>query len=825
MKDLLLLAAVLLSGLLTAQTIVYVNPSAATNGSGSQVSPFNDIPDAIDFAAGNGGGEVIVTNGTHLLTSSQRINTAATAAEPVTIKPETPYGVTFEFRERSAFNFEEDSRYITLEGFEIDGKSYENNFWCVVAEDFWSVAGNPTSGGLAVIANGQHLNIVNNYLHDCYQKGVEIPSGRYINVHGNVISNIAQYSLSGGHGIMRQQKGAEYDDPDIDGVYRWDIYGNMVLSVEQRIYSWVPSKGFIEMVIDEGKPILIDDPKQTNGILDVMTARIKNNVVAFGAVDGIRLKSTPNLEVSNNSIYSEGLEADGISDRVGDNNSNGPNTLFTNFTAHGNAAQTVAGVFAIEIDHALGESYGSGNDPMGNTPAGAVTNNYVAVGNFKPKPQNEINVDITDANTTQLFVDPNNGDFSINPVLGLPAGVGVDPAILTELTDRATNFGVNIGWDGWITDHRKLSQTILDNIPGFNDCIADNYTVLEAPGVMSANYHTIAFDVVDGIWKNERNSANTQNFELNEVYFTWYAAVAQSVLNANGAEYERIRWGNSEVKQNQCFDPDWLTVSEITDGANTVINGYNNDFILDGDLLVDFVNYTPEVNDFFDIITAGTITTANVEDLFDRVLFRGYTPNKYSLEVVDLAVGQGVRLTILEEELPVELLYFNGRVVDKAENLLTWETARERDNDFFEIQRSANGLNWTTLGKIFAASDAENGATYEFSDNAPLSDVNFYRLLQVDFDGSSTLSGIVQLKGTNSSASLAVYPNPFLGDFSFFVGDKTKEFAVYGIDGRDLTGELNYRFENGNVIVQGDKLPAGSYIIRYNGEVGIAIKK
>ena len=55
-------------------------------------------------------------------------------------------------------------------------------FWCVVAQDFWSVFGNPQGGGLAVIADGEHINVFENYIHDCYQKGVEIAEGRYVQV-------------------------------------------------------------------------------------------------------------------------------------------------------------------------------------------------------------------------------------------------------------------------------------------------------------------------------------------------------------------------------------------------------------------------------------------------------------------------------------------------------------------------------------------------------------------------------------------------------------------------------------------------------------------
>lgn len=808
---------------LNVQSQVYVNPSATVNGDGSQASPFNDIPTATDAALAAGGGEVIVTDGVHELTNSQRIFTAATAADSIIIRPETPYGVTFDFRVRSAFYFEVESSYITLEGFEIDGKtSEENDFWCVVAEDLWSNFGNPQGGGLGVIANGQHINVYNNYIHDCYQKGVEIADGRYVNVHGNIISNIAQYSLSGGHGIMRQQAGEfEYDDPDVPGTYRWDLYGNLIYNVEQRIYSWVPRKGFMEMVIDEGKSILIDDPKNTNGTQDVMTARIKNNVVAFGAVDHIRLKSTPGLEVSNNSIYSEGANGDGITDKGADPNDGGPETQYTNFEAHGNAVQCEPGIFAIEIDDCLGQSYGSGNDPMGNTPAGVVTNNYVAVGRYKPR--NETNVDITDLGDVELFVNPNAGDFTLNPALNLPAGVGVDPAILTELNNRATAFGAPIGNDGWITDNVLLSQTILDNIPGVNDGVVGNELVFTDYGVMDATHEHIDFDVVDGTWKEERSSPAHQEFALNPAYTAWYDGVL-ALPEMAGASYERLRYGDSYVKQDQVFPSNWLTYSAISSSTeNTVIFGYDNDFVTGGDLLVEFKDgFEPQPGQSFELIIAGMITSgvaaaglsATDPVYFENVLFSGFTPDNYSIDVVTFGMGQALRLNILEV-LPVELSAFTAVASGKT-TLLDWTTVSETANDYFAVERSRNGQNWTEIGRVEGQGTTAGTSQYNFTDENPVNGDNYYRLKQTDFDGSFAYSPveIVNFAG----AASRVFPNPASNMFTLTTDAEPATIRLIDAAGREVTAQCPITVVEGGLQVNVRALPSGIYFVETGKE-------
>ena len=65
---------------------------------------------------------------------------------------------------------------------------------------------------------------------------------------------------------------------------------------------------------------LIDDPKDTVGIQEHMSVRIRNNAIGFSSIDHIHHKSTPNLEIINNSVFTESDHADGITDRQGDTN-------------------------------------------------------------------------------------------------------------------------------------------------------------------------------------------------------------------------------------------------------------------------------------------------------------------------------------------------------------------------------------------------------------------------------------------------------------------------------------------------------------------------
>jgi hypothetical protein len=615
----------------------YVVPYASTNGNGTAANPYNDIPFAVAQAALAGGGNVFVRGGVYNLLDIQNIGTAATAANPIVIQPLPGETVKFDFGVKTnAFEFLATSRHIEFTGFEIDGGTDNVDFWCLPAQAFWGDQTVFRGGGIAIGVNGENLTIRGNYIHNCYQKGVEIRTARYLKVYDNIIHSIATTSLSGGHGIMRQQSSGPVIGVDNGVDYRWDLMGNLIFNVEQRIYSWVPSKGFIDMVLDEGKPILIDDPSDAANVAASMKARITNNVVAYGAIDQIRLKSTNNLTVSNNTVYSAAPAADGITDKIGDTNV----PQFTNTKILGNAVQTQPGTASFELGDIIIQGNTSPNTPP------TISGNVAAFGNVTPN-NPVVNAGVTSM-TTNLFVDANGGNFRLNTP---NANLGVRTTKLDSMDVTKAKFGVTVKWDQWNNDHLKLTQTILDNIPGINDGITGNETVFTNFGTLHLEplptRSEIDYEVVNGTWKTTTGSPGVQKFELHPDYAAWYNARNTATKNLAGADYERIRWGNSVLKQNQLFDNDWLTVSTITADTNTVILGKDEQFTLDGDILIDFEGFTPAVGEEFDLMKASSITSVNGANLFDRVLFEGYTPSNYSLSVVNVQGGQVLRLKIL----------------------------------------------------------------------------------------------------------------------------------------------------------------------------------
>ncbi len=111
--------------------------------------------------------------------------------------------------------------------------------------------------------------------------------------------------------------------------------------------------------------------------------------------------------------------------------------------------------------------------------------------------------------------------------------------------------------------------------------------------------------------------------------------------------------------------------------------------------------------------------------------------------------------------LPVELLSFDATLED-GQVLLEWKTASEINNDFFEIQRSENGNDWTVIGEIDGNGTSNEIISYSFIDEDPIFGKSFYRLKQVDFDGQFEYSNVVSIDNVfvGNRMQVNLFPNP-----------------------------------------------------------------
>ena len=108
-----------------------------------------------------------------------------------------------------------------------------------------------------------------------------------------------------------------------------------------------------------------------------------------------------------------------------------------------------------------------------------------------------------------------------------------------------------------------------------------------------------------------------------------------------------------------------------------------------------------------------------------------------------------------DASLPVTLTSFTAQI-NAGEVHLNWQTAGEHNSDHFNVTRSTDGVNFTTVGKVTAAGNSNVVHNYSYIDATPLQGTNFYQLQQVDKDGKSTLSNTVSVRNLSGDISLKI---------------------------------------------------------------------
>ena len=168
-----------------------------------------------------------------------------------------------------------------------------------------------------------------------------------------------------------------------------------------------------------------------------------------------------------------------------------------------------------------------------------------------------------------------------------------------------------------------------------------------------------------------------------------------------------------------------------------------------------------------------------------------------------------------EHPLPVTFVAFTGHQVGNTV-VLDWATASENDNNYFEIERSTDGVNYVTIGYVDGAGNSSSLLGYQFADNAPEQGQLYYRLSQVDFDGNREYADkVVAVLYTGSEIeNLTIVPNPTDGLFKVsasgsmaggrieLLSQSGQVVRIVDVDSFDATIDIS-------------DMPSGIYILRF----------
>jgi hypothetical protein len=175
--------------------------------------------------------------------------------------------------------------------------------------------------------------------------------------------------------------------------------------------------------------------------------------------------------------------------------------------------------------------------------------------------------------------------------------------------------------------------------------------------------------------------------------------------------------------------------------------------------------------------------------------------------------------------LPVELLNFEAKEVENRKVNLEWQTASEADNDYFEVQRSIDLESWELVTAVDGAGNSSELLSYSVEDLEPYMGLSYYKLMQVDNNGESTLSDIrsVNLQLDNER-DLLIYPNPTLGVLNITSSrSQLRNLELFNSLGKQL--EINIlAIGDHSVTIDVSNLTQGVYLLK-SGERSYKILK
>jgi hypothetical protein len=197
---------------------------------------------------------------------------------------------------------------------------------------------------------------------------------------------------------------------------------------------------------------------------------------------------------------------------------------------------------------------------------------------------------------------------------------------------------------------------------------------------------------------------------------------------------------------------------------------------------------------------------------------KGYC-NSNSTDAMDVVIGDDCGII---NPLPVELISFTGKA-DRTDAELTWVTASETNNDKFMIERSLNGREFSTVGEVSGQGTTTHSNNYSFTDKGGLNTSAakvYYRLKQIDLDGSSDFSNIIAISaGQTDLEPVSVSPNPAQDMINVsFTNDAT---MIRAIDqtGRIVLEKQMSATSGNNAQINVSQLQSGVYILQVaNGD-------
>lgn len=388
------------------------------------------------------------------------------------------------------------------------------------------------------------------------------------------------------------------------------------------------------------------------------------------------------------------------------------------------------------------------------------------------------------ANATLTF---DHAFASVNPEVGevlISTNGGTTWAVLQTLTNTSTDLGAGAFTTPWVNG---VSINLAAYLGQANMRLAFRYS--DGGGAASWMYgmaidNVRIFSNTTATIQEAVNSANSDNVQVraNETVH-WYDPATNNVMgtiqNTSAWNYSctTVEVDRSQASVGAATAPFWNTIAADYLMAKTFyVNPLNNTPA--GTYNVTFYFTNAEVT-AWEMATGKSRNDLKIVKVANNPISAVTAGNylSHTIEVIPAVLGSfGTHVTLTANfstgfsgfgfgdptplTLPIELLSFNGyRETDEVR--LRWATTSETNNDYFVLQRAANGIDFEDLANIKGVGTSTKVNSYEYLDRNPLNGYNYYRLVQYDFDGSHSKSGVITVDMTGDApVPIVLAPNP-----------------------------------------------------------------
>ena len=308
------------------------------------------------------------------------------------------------------------------------------------------------------------------------------------------------------------------------------------------------------------------------------------------------------------------------------------------------------------------------------------------------------------------------------------------------------------------------------------------------------------------------------------------AQVSGSGINVNGSPFN-----TPIITQNEIYGNWWgITIQNGTTvqaGPNPNLGNIENADTTDDGLNIFYGNV--QGTDTFDVYnncTNDIYAQNNDWRVYDSTLIETHVYHK-----VDNNLHGLIKFMPFSASIPVELTSFTASAVD-GNVVLNWITATELNNSGFQIERrktkDERSEDWESIGFVNGNGTSTETHNYSFADQSPVTGKSYYRLKQIDFDGSYEYSNVIEVDLTLPiEFSLEQnYPNPFnpATSIQYTISSKQNvQLLVYNVLGKEIATLVNEEKPAGNYEVNFDasKLSSGVYFYQLQAGSFVETKK